>query len=214
MPPSNSRRMKIACLGVFVLGAQLGCFDSPGTIKRLQQEADRDRLALQRCQQAAIERESRIAELEGQIENQPRLAKVDVDDLFVVDRIKILSRSGGVDLDGEPGDDGVVVYMQPIDVEGDVIKAAGAISIQLTDLTHLGEPHLIETFEFDAPDVIRKLWYGGFMTNHYTLKCPFPESLTTVPTEVHIRIVFLDWLTGREFSESVTSKIKAAVRTE
>lgn len=196
-------------LALMVFALPLGCaFDSPGTIKQLQQEADQHRLELEHCQREELECETRCAELATQIENQPRLSKIELDDLFLVDRIKILSRSGGIDLDGQPGDEGVVVYVQPIDAAGDAIKAAGAISIQVTDLTQLGSPKTLGTFEYSKPEVIKQSWYGGFLTNHYTFKCPFSDSAESIPDEVHIRVAFLDWLTGREFTDSVTASVE------
>lgn len=195
-------------LPVIALTAPLGCFDSPGTIKQFQQEADQHRLDLANCQREKFECESRCAELTARIENQPKLATVELDDLFLVNGIKILSRSGGIDLDDQPGDEGVVVYVQPVDAVGDAIKAAGAISIQVTDLTQLGSPKPLGTFEYAKPEVIKQSWYGGFLTNHYTFKCPFPETAGAIPDEVHIRVVFLDWLTGREFSKSATVSVE------
>lgn len=200
------RAVGLSLLAVLLTG---GCFDSPGTIKQLQQEIDQHKLDLKTCEQEKFECDARCAELTAQIKNQPRLATVDVEDLFVVDRIQIPSRSGGIDLDGSPGDDGVVVYVQPVDAAGDVIKAAGAITIQLTDLTDVGSPRAIATMEYDDPAVVKKSWYGGFLTNHYSFKIPFPESIGRIPPEVHVRVVFLDWLTGREFTVSTTVSVQA-----
>lgn len=196
-----------------LLGACAGCtFDKPGTVTQLQQEIDQQKLALKACEQAKFECAARCEELKTQIDNQPRLASVELDDLFVVDAIKIPSRSGGIDLDGAPGDDGVIVYVQPVDAAGDVIKAAGAITIQLTDLTQVGSPRSIATAEYTDPDVVKKSWYGGFMTNHYSLKIPFPDGVGSIPKELHVRVVFLDWLTGREFTESTTVSVDAQVK--
>ncbi len=200
-----------AALMVLALAAFCGgCFDAPGTIIQLQQEIDQHKLDLAACEQAKFECETRCSELEARIKNQPRLADVKLDDLFVVDKIKIPTRSGGIDLDGKPGDDGVVVYVQPVDASGDVIKAAGAITIQLTDLTDIGSPRTIATKEYTDPVVIKKSWYGGFMTNHYSFKIPFSESAGRIPSEVHVRVVFLDWLSGRELTTSTTVTVKSA----
>ena len=196
-----------------ILGVGAGCiFDAPGTVTQLQQEIDQQKLALKACEQEKFECAARCEDLKTQIANQPRLASVELDDLFVVDAISIPSRSGGIDLDGSPGDDGVIVYVQPIDAAGDVIKAAGAITIQLTDLTQVGSPRSIATAEYTDPDVIKKSWYGGFMTNHYSLKIPFPDGVGSIPKELHVRVVFFDWLTGREFTASTTVSVDAQVK--
>ncbi len=208
--------LRMGLIGMFALTSFVmfgGCFDAPGTIIQLQQEIDQHKLDLEECEQAKFESETRANELEARLDNQPRLSSVDLDDLFVVDEVRIPSRSGGIDLDGTPGDDGIVIYIQPVDAAGDVIKAAGAITVQLTDLTDVGTPRTIATREYTDPDEIKKSWYGGFLTNHYSFKIPFPESVGRVPAEMHVRVLFLDWLTGREFTASTTVKVQSAANT-
>ena len=44
---------------------------------------------------------------------------------------------------------------------------------------------------------MRRLWYGQFGTNHYTLECPFPsETSPPVPRRVTVSAEFVDYLTG------------------
>ncbi|MEZ6086067.1 MAG: hypothetical protein R3E58_19435 [Phycisphaerae bacterium] len=110
-----------------LLGVVRVCtFDKPGTVTQLQQEIDQQGLAARRraSRQSLNAALARCEELKTQIDNQPRLASVELDDLFVVDAIKIPSRSGRIDLDKHFRDDGVIVYVQPVDAAGDVIKAA------------------------------------------------------------------------------------------
>jgi hypothetical protein len=174
----------------------------------LHQRADSLELDLKRCTEALGDRDAQIAALSRRIENQKHLEGVEISDLFVVDRIEIVSRTGGRDFDGQPGDDGVTVYVRPLDAAGDVLKAAGQFTIQLADMTTPGQPRELGVYIFDKLPVLEQAWYGGFLTDHFTFECRFPPAAARLPSrEVFIRVTFLDWLTGREFTESTTVKI-------
>ncbi len=197
----------IAATGaVFALA---GCQDDRALVIQLQRQADALTADNERCKQELADRDAQIAALRRRIENEPYLQGIVLDDLFLVDRITLESRTGGVDLDGQPGDDGVVVYIQPRDADRDMLKAAGQITVQLLDLTAPGAPRELATYVFNDRETLRKSWYGGLLTDHYTLKCAFPPlALNTVPREVHVRVTFLDYLTGREFVASTTVPIQ------
>ena len=101
----------------------------------------------------------------------------------------------------------MTVYIRPLDADGDVLKAAGQFTIQLTDLTVPGSPREIGLYVFDDFDALRKCWYGGLLTYHYTFKCPFTrETFPSPARELNVRVTFLDWLTGEE---SVASRVVA-----
>ncbi len=182
-----------------VLGA--GCNNDAALVRQLQQEADTLRRDRAECMQQLADRDAQIAVLRRRIDQQPLLQNIELDDLFVVDRIELVSRTGGADFDGQPGDDGVVVYVRPLDRAGDVLKAAGQITVQLIDLTDPGRPRSLATYVYNDPDQLAELWYGGFLTDHYTLRCEFPPQVEP-SRDVTVRVTFLEFLTGREFTAS------------
>lgn len=188
--------------------ALAGCVNDAELVRQLQEQAGALAADTERCKQELADRDAQIAVLRRRIENQPYLEGIVLDDLFLIDRIVLASRTGGIDLDGQPGDDGVVVYLQPRDQDGDALKAAGQIAVQLFDLTTPGAPRELATYVFSDHEALRKNWYGGLLTNHYALKCAFPPTLDGVPREVHVRVTFLDYLTGREFTTSTTVQIE------
>lgn len=120
--------------------------------------------------------------------------------LFTVRSLKIGSLTGGADYDGRPGDDGVTVYLTPLDRDGDPIKAAGEIEIFLYDLTAPARPREVGHYVTNEPGELSRMWYSGWMTNHYTIKCEWPPNAPPPATrEVQVRATFLDWLTGEKF---------------
>lgn len=200
---------RLALLLALVALAVSGCDNEAQTIRQLHESVDLLELDLRRCTQELADRDAQIMVLQQRIDNQPLFEDVDIDDLFVVAGIELVSRTGGADFDGQPGDDGVIVYVRPLDASGHVLKAAGRITVQLVDLTTPGLPRALATYVFSERDELDKSWYAAFLTNHYTFKCRFPPQAFASPTrEVHVRVTFLDWLTGRVFVASTTVEIE------
>jgi len=170
-------------------------------VAAMEQERARD-------QQSLADRDAIIASLRKRIESGSAFQGVGLGDLFTVHRIDIVSQTGGADFDGQPGDDGVIVYVRPVDAHGDFLKAAGQFTVQLLDLTQPGAPRELAVFVFGKRDELARAWYGGLLTNHYTFRCALPPRLSPPPPrEIHVRVVMLDWLTGQDFTASKTVRL-------
>lgn len=124
--------------------------------------------------------------------------------------VRIATRSGGADYDGKPGDDGVTVYLQPIDRDGDVVKVSGEIRIQLYDLAAAAGRQLIGEYRV-PPEECGRHWYGKLLTQHFTVKCPWPSAPPQHAT-ITIRATFIDDLTGNVMTaqEAVEVSLPAA----
>jgi len=125
--------------------------------------------------------------------------------LFHVRRIALGRYTGGVDLDGDEGDDGIKVYLRPIDADGSVIKAAGGVKIQLFDLAIEGKDNLIGRYEWTA-EQISKQWSSGFMTYHFSFECPWKAS-PPAHDEITVRVEFTDYLTGKVLTAQKLCKV-------
>ncbi len=192
--PCRSANVAIAGLAVTLLS---GCL-SPGERANLLQDND----ALAR-QVAGLERnvslrDDTIGGLRRQVERLQGFGPDRPAALFAPVNIAMASLSGGADYDGKPGDEGITIHLQLLDAEGDVVKAPGTITIQLLDNSDLGKPTLVGVYRFDDPDTLRKVWFGRFGTQHYTLKCPFPPGVKLPVTHrVTASAEYVDYLTGK-----------------
>jgi len=185
-----------------------GCLNESATIRALQLEVDALTQERDRCTQALADRDAVIESLRRRVDSGSPFSDIDLDDLFTVDRIELVSQTGGADFDGRPGDDGVIVYVRPLDAHGDFLKASGQFTVQLLDLTQPGAPRALATCVYREREELAKAWYSGLLTNHFTFRCAFPSPLhPPPPREVHVRVVMLDWLTGREFAASRTVQV-------
>lgn len=190
-------RRSILCCAVGLGGICVGCDTVPAekyfvalrekqtateTIERLEQQVGDEQKAVSLLQQ-------QVATLRGLKEGQ-------FDELVVPVRIQLASQSGGYDLDRKAGDDGILLYIQPIDRDGHVIKAAGSIQVTLIDLTEPTTPKVMAPYQFDVAKT-RSLWYGRLMTHHFTVRCPWPPSGPPAGDEVTALIEFTDLLSGK-----------------
>jgi hypothetical protein len=128
--------------------------------------------------------------------------------VFVPEKLRIDRLSGGEDYDGAPGDDGVTVYLQPVDQAGDVLKVAGDIRIELYDLANPEGQKLIAE-RFVPVTEAAEHWYGKLMTNHYTIRCPWSKG-PPAHAEITIRARFVDYLSQRVITAQSVCTVRLA----
>ena len=197
MAPSATKlaMFRLLLLGCMTLMAP-ACV-SPGQRARLLTENQTLRDQNTRLERTVAQRESSIAQLHRQIENLKGFPPDRPADLFAPVSIEIATLSGGADYDGQPGDDGVTVYLRPRDADGDAVKAPGRITIQLLDNANLTSPRMLGVYVFDTPLKLRELWHGRFASDHYSLKCPFAPGLDRSGIQrITVSAEFVDFLTG------------------
>ena len=205
-------RSVLSCCCLMLISSLVGC-TNPGAVVRASQERDRLATKLARATRDIADRDARIRRLDGQVTALTRMGINRPVDLFAPVKIEILSRSGGWDYDGLAGDDGVRVYLRPIDAEGHTVKVPGAITIRLQDNGDLANARNLGVSVFNSPDALRGMWYGRFGTNHYTADCHFLPGARPGPTgKVLIIAEFRDFLTGRVLSATAEVEV-ATVRT-
>ncbi len=81
--------------------------------------------------------------------------------------------TGGHNVDGHPGDEGVMVVVEPLNAAGDLIEVAGEISIVVLDPTVEGDEARIARWDFnsqEAADHIKRTPMGDGL--HFDLRWP------------------------------------------
>lgn len=171
-----------------------GCGQDPldKTLDELQ-KSRRENVALtqqvQDLQTSRAQEEKRIQTLMG-------LGEKRLDMLFTVKGLEFGRYSGGIAEAGKTGDVGIRVYLKPLDRDGTVIKASGAVKIQFFDLAKPTD-NLIGTYEFPAQE-LGKHWESGFISYHYTFDCKWQKPPSH--PDITLRASFTDYLTGETFS--------------
>jgi len=205
--------MNRAYLGVWVLGAgallaATGC-DGAGTSERFRQLDGQIRDLSDQVDKLTRESAVKDALIEAQqkqITTLQGLGNKRLGKLYHVAAIKLDRLTGGDDYDGKPGHDGVTVYLQPVDQDGHVVKAAGGIRIELFDLANPDGQLRIGEYRLDV-DHARKAWHGRLMTHHYTVKCPWRIG-PPKHDEITVRAEFTDYLTGKTHRSQKPVKVR------
>jgi hypothetical protein len=195
-------RLVPAFLAVAILLGGTGCTGRELYIKAVQ---ERDRLKVERdqLQRQAETCRVRAANLSEQVTFLTNRSADQPADLFAPVRIEIVSRSGGKNFDDRPGDDGVVVYVRPVDQDGHAVKTPGRIDIEVLDVAEPGRPRVLGQCVYSSPKELRQMWYGRFATDHYTAHCRFsPGARPPIEPRVLVNVRFLDYLTGRTLTQS------------
>jgi len=142
---------------------------------------------------------------ERQMETLLALGEKRLQQLYFVDSIKLGRYSGGWDFDGDGKPDGIKVFLTPHDQYGTAIKATGAATVQLYDLAAEPDENLIAEFNWTVEEMPKE-WASGFMSYHYTLDCPWGSN-PPANDVVTVRVVFVDYLTGKTFSAQKVCEI-------
>jgi len=133
------------------------------------------------------------------------LKETRLDKLYSAQKITIDRLSGGLNVDGEIGDEGVVVYASLYDQAGHKFKAAGAIDVFVYDLSNPRAPELIASYEYDV-DQTKMLWFGRMLTYHYKIECLW-QKRPPAGRSVRVSVRFLDYLTGSGLQASADLEI-------
>jgi hypothetical protein len=122
--------------------------------------------------------------------------EVKLENLYDVQKIKIAKRTDVLDKDKDGKKETLVVYIQPIDQDGDIVKAAGAVEVQLNDWEgkELGRWSV-------KPGPLRKLWFNALMMTNYRLTFDVSDKVGTFEEPLTVKVTFTDYLTGRVYKE-------------
>ena len=92
-------------------------------------------------------------------ESEPKPVDMSSADVKEIRVHRILT--GGLDRDGRPGDEGVQVVIEPLDVEGKVVPTSGDIAIALMDHTLPEGNQRLAFWTIEAKDAEKQLRRGG-----------------------------------------------------
>lgn len=127
----------------------------------------------------------------------PTLPATRLAELFTTHGLQLGRLTGGAHLDpNEPGDQGIVVYVVPIDESGEKLKAAGTFDAQAFDLADTQHP-LVGQWHFDLQRS-RAAWNGWLLDYTYVLTCRW-EKPPTHP-DLTLKVTFFDLLTQTPFT--------------
>jgi hypothetical protein len=98
----------------------------------------------------------------------------------------------------------LVVYIQPIDDDGDVIKATGSVDVELWDLSkpdhaQLGKWHI-------EPAELKKMWVATLVSINYRLPFDVGDKILNTKGDLTVKVTFTDYIFGKVFTEQFVVK--------
>lgn len=188
-----------------------GLRHATGDSERTQVQQLRDTVATQ-ARQIEMQR-SEIDELSQRLQRMQQMSPEQKLELLPhVVRVQLASLSGGYDDNRDGIDDGIVLYLAPVDSEGDVIKAAGSVQVRLLDLTAPPERQTVGSVSLDAK-ALRGLWFGK-LGSHFSIKVPWAGNAQRPPAKsITALLSFQDYLTGQVFSVQQAFNVLGAAAT-
>jgi hypothetical protein len=208
--------IKTVCISSAITAILIGCL--AGCEEPVPVETVESRLITEQEKTRRLERENdqlrqQLARHDKQVETLQELGDKRMEHLFYVDHISLGRYTGGWDLDGDGDQDGVKVFLIPYDQYGSVIKAAGDVTVQLYDLGAEAEDNLIGEYNWPV-EKMAETWASGFMSSHFTLDCPWPDADTPENNVITVRLVFLEYLTGKTFNAQKTCEIDLTTESD
>ncbi len=122
------------------------------------------------------------------------------EDIYDLQRVKIWRYTNLYDKDEDGKMESLIVYLQPIDSDGDVIKAAGKVEIQLWDLNRDENQALLGTWNVSSSEM-KKLWFATVLASNYRLIFDVSKLIDKYEKPLTVKITFTDTLSGKTFNE-------------
>ncbi len=193
----------VFCLLVLAAGCKNADTGTPGLtiqVERLSREKTRLQSQLE---QSKTENER----LKKQMETLAALPK-DQRELWSIQRIEIGRLSDLHDKNKDGQKEKLVVYVQPIDQDGDTVKSPGEVQVQLWDLNKKGGQALLAEWHV-GPDQLKKLWLTALLAGNYKLTFDVADKVElfkSAPGGLTVKVAFTDYLTGKTFQEQKVIK--------
>ncbi len=109
--------------------------------------------------------------------------------------ITLARGTGGVDEDGVPGDEGLMLVVVPRDEDGAAVKVPARVQVAAWEVTAAGIKNPIGTWDVPA-EKVRPSWRAGFISTGYFVAVPWQTYPSTERVRVAVRLTTLD---GRAF---------------
>lgn len=122
--------------------------------------------------------------------------------LYELENVKITKYTNLYDKDNDGKKEKLIVYIQPFDTEGDIIKAPGTVDVQLWDLNKTEGNALLGQWHVE-PEELRKLWFATILTINYRLTFDAADIVDKFEEPLTVRMSFIDYLSGRVFKEQI-----------
>jgi hypothetical protein len=161
-------------------------------VEALQREKAEIAHELEQCQTENVQ-------LQEQVKAMAALPKDSRENPYKLTGIRIGRFTGFYDQDKDGRRETLLVYLQPIDENGDIFKAAGTVHVQLWNLEDPNSQALIGQWQVQ-PAELRKLWIGA-LVSEYRIGFDVSATPQLLARPLTVEVTFTDYLTGEIFRD-------------
>jgi hypothetical protein len=129
------------------------------------------------------------------------------DDIHSIERVEIANYTNLYDKTDDGKMETLIVYLKPSDAQADIIKASGAVDVELWDLSKPGAEAQLGKWHV-KPDELKKLWFATLGTINYRLKFDVTGKIEKYDEPLTVKVTFTDHLSGKSFTEQKVIKAK------
>ncbi|MFZ0035209.1 MAG: hypothetical protein WAK60_09530 [Sedimentisphaerales bacterium] len=195
------RAITIILVGCLLAGAA-GCDDGSKNSKALLKEKintlGQEKAELKsQVEQSKLE----VEQLKKQVQVLYKLPpEVRIKDLYDLQKVRITKYTNLYDKDKDGKKETLIVYIQPVDEEDDIVKASGAVDVELWDLNKKEGQAMLGRWQV-TPGELKKLWFATMITTNYRLTFDVADKITGGEKELVVKVTFTDYPSGKVFEE-------------
>ncbi len=191
----------IAALALIISGCDNNKYEKSIEKKNLELTRANERLEKQ-LQQT----QSQNKELQQKVETLSSLdANQRLSGLYELKSVKITKHTNFYDRDKDGIKEKLIVYLQPMDVQGDLIKASGSVEVELWDLSKDGKEAMLAKRRIE-PQELKEMWFAGVLKGNYRLMFDIADIIKSFDGQYIVKTAFTDYLSGRVFNEQYVIK--------
>ena len=141
-------------------------------------------------------------QLTGQVTTLSQLSPgIRIDSLYKLESVKLTRYTNFYDKDKTGTKEKLIVYIQPIDAEGDIIKASGSVEIELWNLNKNTDEGALLAKWTVGPDELKKMWFATVMTENYRLVFDIAGIVKSFDQPYTVKMTFTDYVSGKVFTD-------------
>lgn len=148
---------------------------------------------------------SKNERLKKQLQVLSGLPEDRLENLYSLQKVEISRYTDFYDKDKDGKKEKLIVYIHPVDAEGDIVKATGTVDVQLWDLDKADGQALLGQWHVKAGE-LKKLWFATLVTINYRLTFDVADKIENVEGPLTVKVTFTDYLSGKVFKEQKVIK--------
>ena len=131
--------------------------------------------------------------------------EVKSENLSNIQEVQITKLTNLDDKDKDGKKELLIVYIRPIDKEGDVTKAPGQVDVELWDLEKEPGQARLGKWRIE-PKELKKLWFSTVMGTNYRLTFDVGDKAIDPTEPLTVKVAFTEYITGKVFKEQTVIK--------